>query len=96
MKFSKEQLNAKANVEKSENFLFLHFATAHMIFQLFRNSIFRVLILRFLIVFKNFVVRSFVRSVVSTLTCRFTFIYRFFGPLKGLPFNSLENYGMAS
>ena len=104
MKFSKEQLNAKANVEKSENFLFLHFATAHMIFQLFRNSIFRVLILRFLIVFKNFVVRSFVRSfvssfvrsVVSTLTCRFTFIYRFFGPLKGLPLNTLENYGMAS
>ena len=46
MKFSKEQLNATANVEKSENFLFLHFATAHMIFQLFRNSIFRVLILR--------------------------------------------------
>ena len=33
-------------MEKSENFLFLHFATAHMIFQLFRNSIFRVLILR--------------------------------------------------
>ena len=40
--------------EKSENFLFLHFATAHTIFQLFRNSIFRVLILRFLIMFKNF------------------------------------------
>ena len=35
-------------------------------------------------------------SVVSTLTCRFTFICRFFGPLKGLPFNTLENYGMAS
>ena len=32
----------------------------------------------------------------STLTCRFTFIYRFFGPLKGLPLNTLENYGMAS
>ena len=27
-----------ANVEKSENFLFLHFATAHMIFQLFRTQ----------------------------------------------------------
>ena len=53
MKFSKEQLNATANVEKSENFLFLHFATAHMIFQLFRNPIFRVLILRFLIMFKK-------------------------------------------
>ena len=51
MKLSKEQLNATANVEKSENFLLLHFATAHMIFQLFRNSIFRVLILRFLLLF---------------------------------------------
>ena len=39
---------------------------------------------------------SFRRSVVSTLTCRFTFICRFFCPLKGLPFNTLENYGMAS
>ena len=38
----------------------------------------------------------FLRSVVSALTCRFTFIYRFFGPLKGLPLNTLENYGMAS
>ena len=38
----------------------------------------------------------FLRSVVSTLTCRFTFIYRFFGPLKGLPLNTFENYGMAS
>ena len=54
MKFSKEQLNATANVEKSENFLFLHFATAHRIFQLFRNPIFRVLILRFVLMFKNF------------------------------------------
>jgi len=41
-------------------------------------------------------VRSFVRSVVSTLTCRFTFIYRFFGPLKGLPLNAFENYSCFS
>ena len=33
---------------------------------------------------------------VCMLTCRFTFICRFFGPRKGLPFNTLENYGMAS
>ena len=44
-----KKLNATANGEKSENFLFLHFATAHMIFQLFRASIFRVLILRFVL-----------------------------------------------
>ena len=78
-----------------------------MIFQLFRNPIFRVLILIRRSFVRSFIrsfvrsfvpsfVRSFVRSVVSTLTCRFTFIYRFFGPLKGLPLNTLENYGMAS
>ena len=36
--------------------------------------------------------RSFVRPVVSTPTRRFTFIYRFFGPLKGLPLNTFESY----